>query len=312
MPIIMYGSSMWLNQMNKQIRELVRGVQGLWCRKSLRLARNTDNLLAMSALQLIPIDENARAVQAMKEFIDTGSVTTPGYTDICREARPLKLYPSTTIQRSFPIWFPTKEQSLEWQATNDASDSVCRLVATDGSFHVGSFDDNKVGLGMVSNDPYLGYRNCSTVWYCDIFGAELLAITAAATLIRRLLQTHAIIRTPTVFMVDSQAAIKAICNPLNTAANHARFALHRLNKLIDIAITWTKSHAGIRLNEAADEQANVAARKALFMDHLTLPTPVLPARWLVKKVMLMRAWNRCEVCWLKTWRRTYISKCTGT
>lgn len=139
---------------------------------------------------------------------------------------------------------------------------------TDGS----KIENGNTGAGVVLPEQF-GYNDAERVVplgiYTTVFQAELVGIKHACDLLRREL----LINKKIVICSDSQAALKALENPVrkSKAVEDCLNSVNQLGVGNDVTLMWVPGHTGIAGNEAADACARAASNMKVLG-----PEPFLP------------------------------------
>ena len=163
---------------------------------------------------------------------------------------------------------------------------------TDGS-RVG----NKAGSGGIILHHSEEFRNVFfSVGDSSVFQAEVSAIVATADI----LNSIGISNSNIDFLVDSQAALKAIDNPITTSdlVRSAKYFLNELGSTNDVKLHYIAAHKGWKFNEIADKNANKGRDEPEIPENI--PAPSRRSIYsIVEDVTLkkwIRHWEKVEGC----------------
>lgn len=172
-----------------------------------------------------------------------------------------------------PRPYEWKRRELEASITKEEDMSVVAakwIYSTDGSKYEGDDDSMLVGAAYVRSN--YGEKETKMLKLHDratVYQAEVLAIKAA-------LADAIQLQHPTTVAIvsDSESALTAICQPRpdDVEIRECQRALDLLERRgTKVALHWVKAHAGVMLNEEADEAAKRAAKDGRPTD---VPVPV--------------------------------------
>ena len=120
----------------------------------------------------------------------------------------------------------------------------------------------------------------------SVFQAEVSAILAAA----RQLNGIGITNSNIDFLSDSQAALKAIDNPITTSdlVRSAKYFLNELGSTNDVKLHWIEGHKGWKYNEIADTNANKGREQPEAPENI--PAPSRQSIYSVVENLISKKW----------------------
>jgi ribonuclease HI len=170
------------------------------------------------------------------------------------------------------------EQAIE-QAQSAMLDARVEAFFTDGSAR-----NNRVGIG-VAHRTFTFHQTIGSEDDLNVYFAELFAIYQAVINIHRLIHARPEVRRKTMILfTDSQAALKSLAGPRQQSGQFIlRGILDEVQALRRVQGTqtefrWVPAHAGVTLNEAANEQARIATEKDSIPQQPHLPRLATAAR----------------------------------
>jgi ribonuclease HI len=171
-----------------------------------------------------------------------------------------------------------REHAIE-QAQSAMLDVHVEAFFTDGSAR-----NNRVGIG-VAHRTFAFHQTIGIQDDLNVYFAELFAIYQAVINIHRHMHSCPEVRRKTmVLFTDSQAALKSLASPRQQSGQFIlRSILDEVQALgriqgTKIEFRWVPAHAGVKLNEAANEQARIATEKDSIPQQPHLPRLATAAR----------------------------------
>lgn len=268
-PIITYGCVVWAHaaQSRSAMTKLQR-VQRLACMQITSAYPSTptaalEALLRIKPLEILIMETAVRTADRInltgvwqKRRTNPHKGITNTHTDFCNNILkkiPLLSAPRDQVKRT---WLPRKKYEMIIRERMDAIVSEQELredtikCFTDGS----KSDTGQTGAGFVIYD---GDSVTKENWYLGdtttVFQAEVSAIERAAS---HLLRTNTAGKK-VVFLVDSQAAIKALhqTRTISRIVLNGVTALNAIGTNNRVSLEWIPGHEGVAGNEDADSQA---------------------------------------------------------
>ena len=283
-PMISYGAMIWGHRataLQDKLRRLNRLAMATFC----NFPRSTptaalETMLDVAPLHLHCIREGMAARTRLNDVVEldwegvhpknkTHAISHLKYWETA--LREGKIIPNNHDQHRTIRWnsrFHINLDSFGGQAKH-------RQLTEINAFTDGSRKNEQTGLGYVIYEKrrqiLTGIARLPD--YATVFQAEVTAIKRAAMALQGI---EPPVRYVKIF-VDSQAAIKALANPLITSRSVME-AVDSLNALADrairVTIAWIPAHRGLFGNNTADDLAKEGAESDRTEDKLHVPKPL--------------------------------------
>ena len=284
LPIISYGSIVWINAVNKTtVLNKLRKVQRRGCLAAMNGMKSTPTAGMEVMMNIRPIDIYLKEVAistynrlklngtwAVQEGEitgkDTHSVLVPKLARMIPELSKQcdTLSKREYIQSKFKIDIGKKSDFIDKEIRYTPTDITKVHVYTDGS-------KTKKGTGCsyLIKGKNFSYQDFYTLEdHCTVFQAEVLAIQKACN---RVLEED-LVGNDISFYVDSQAAIRAV-NKYLVKSKLIRETKNVLNTICSsnlVVLSWIPSHVGYIGNEIADRLAKLGTRNPMGLPKIDL------------------------------------------
>ena len=275
-PALAYGSIIWADKAQSETwKKKLAQVQRLALLQIAPVRRSTATASLELLYDIMPLHlfvwERALKTALRIGINPTWSpINTKGHQHVLLEALPegvrgLKI-DNTVITT---IWEQNYEVNIgsgedisrrEWTCYTDGSK---KETSSKSGFKSGS------GGTILHNNQV--YRNVSfSVGKAEVFQAELSAILACA----RILVDKGVSGTEIDFLVDSQAALLALCNSITTSdsVRSAKNMLNKLGQANEVKLHWIKAHVNWLYNELADANAKKGVDLEESPENIPLPS----------------------------------------
>ena len=288
-PALIYGAIVWANAAQSETyKSKLSTLQRLALRHIAPTRKSTPQAALDLLYDVMPLHLYIKE-HAMKSALRIGikptwfSFVEKGHQELLYESLPIEIR-GVKVDNMVTNLILAQNYEVKIGKGNDLEQLREWACYTDGS-RIG----NKAGSGAIILHHGQTYKHISFfMGDSSVFQAEVSAILESV----KILQGIGITNSNIDILVDSQAALNAINNPITSSdlVRTTKYFLNDLGGANDIKLHWIRAHKGFKYNEIADRNANKGLEEIPIPENI--PAPSKRSIYSVVEDVSLQKWTR--------------------